>query len=103
MARDFVETFHIRTPVYTDPSRRSYVAVGFKHGVLSSLDPRTALRGVAAVRAGFVQGRTMGDAFQQGGAILVTRDGRVPFVHVNAFAGDELKADQLLEAARRHR
>jgi AhpC/TSA antioxidant enzyme len=103
MADEFVRSFGVQVPVYTDPSKRTYTAVGFKHGLLSSVDPRVAVRAAEVLKEGYRQGKIMGDAFQQGGAILVTADGRVPFVHVNAFAGDEIPPDRLLAEVRRAR
>lgn len=95
-ARAFAEEFRVRLPLYTDPDRRTYRAVGFKHGLLSVADPRVALRAAERLREGVRQGRVMGDAFQQGGAVVITPDGRAPFVHVNAYAGDDLPPARLL-------
>lgn len=97
-ARAFAAEFHVGVPLFVDPTRRTYTAVGFVHGVLSSVDPRIVPRAAELLRAGFHQGRTMGDAFQQGGAAVLTPTGETRFVYVNRHAADTVDVEALVAA-----
>jgi len=84
MANDFVEKFSITAPLYTDPGRESYAALGMrrKFGLMKSLG-----RGARASKAGFRQGKTAGDVWQQGGVVLFARGGDVLWNHIDDGAG----------------
>lgn len=94
MAQDFVETFAVPFPVFTDPSRSSYRLAGLKR----SLGLGIASIGHArrAMSAGHRQGRTQGDPWQQGGILIVDTDGRTVWRHVDGTAGDHGSAADAL-------
>lgn len=99
MARDFVEKFDVRFEVYTDPSRRSYELAGLVRGLgISGKSVRAAWR---ALKGGHVQGRTQGDPWQQGGVIVIGRDGQAVFTHADATAGDHVEIDEVVTALTR--
>lgn len=85
MANAFKEDFDVQDPLYTDTSRASYKALGLKRnfGLMKSLG-----RGKRAMAAGFKQGKTAGDVWQQGGVVLFDADGSVRWKHIDDGAGD---------------
>jgi hypothetical protein len=98
MARDFVAQFQVTIPVFTDPSRLVYQAAGLKRKF--GLNLTMLGRAKDAWKDGFRQGRTQGDALQQGGVIVLDAVGRVVFHHVDEDAGDHAPMDDLLAAVR---
>lgn len=97
----FRETTGYAGPLYTDPSLAVYKAAGLERGVLTVLNPRAAFAALGALKDGFRQGRTQGDATQQGGILAIAPSGEVLYAHVSKFAGDNASPDQLIDALRR--
>jgi len=87
-------------PVYTDPSLATYKAAELKRSVAKTLDPRGWLKGVKAFTEGHRQGRTQGDAWQQGGVLVVGKTGDVLWQHASDLPGDNASAQQILAAFR---
>ena len=65
---------------------------------LKQLDPRGWLKGVKAFTEGHRQGRTQGDAWQQGGVLVVGKTGDVKWQHASDLPGDNASAQQILAA-----
>jgi hypothetical protein len=90
--------------VLTDPSRKAYDLAGLKRSrVLTLLNPRSVARWVRALLRGFRQGRTAGDAWQQGGALVVLPSGEVAYRYVSLGPGDHPGPAALLQALRKAR
>lgn len=87
-------------PVYTDPSLAAYKAAQLKRGVLRTLDPRGYGKALRAMAGGQRQGRTQGDQWQQGGVVVVAKDGRVLWSHASERAGDNAAPDLIRAALR---
>jgi len=98
MARDFVDQFDVTFEVVTDPGRETYRLAGMQRGMKLGLDVLKA--GVRAFKRGHVQGRTKGDAFQQGGVLVVGTNGELLFAHADGGPGDHVEPDQVLEVLR---
>jgi len=98
MARDFAEQFEVGVPLYTDPSRKSYELAGWRRPMGSAvLGMGTMLKASArAMKGGFRQGKTRGDAFQIGGVLVVEPNGSVIFEHADKVAGDHAAIDHIL-------
>lgn len=88
MAKAFVDEIGLTTPVLTDPSLASYRLAGLKRGVMAMLSPRMALHAARAMRAGFRQTATRGDALQLGGVLVIEKGGRILYTHVDREPGD---------------
>ena len=73
----------------TDPTRQSYLAAGLKRGVLMTLGPRGWLAFARTWKKGFRQGRTAGDPWQQGGALVVAKGGEVLYRHLSTGPSDQ--------------
>ncbi len=94
----FRETTGYRGPVYTDPSLAVYRAAELRSGLRTVLAPGPLLRTIGALRRGFRQGRTQGSALQQGGVLVIARDGRVLWHHISSGPGDNATAAEIIAA-----
>jgi hypothetical protein len=84
--------------LYTDPTLALYRAAQLKRGITKTLDPRALGKTIAAFRNGHRQGRTQGDAWQQGGVLVVAPDGRVLWHHASERPGDNATVAQIVAA-----
>ena len=105
MAQDFIETFGVRFEVFTDPSRKSYQLAGMQRKLGIGL--RTIGRSIRAMRAGFRQGKTQGDPWQQGGVLGIApaddaaaARAEIWYEHVDDGAGDNVEPQTVLLALR---
>lgn len=100
MARDFREKLKLTALVWVDKHRETYRHLGFRRGVLATVfNPRTFLHGMRAARAGFRQGKTRGDPWQQGGVLVVKRGGAPVYAYASAVAGDHPPTSAVISAA----
>ncbi len=92
----------IQLPVLADERRVSYRAVGAKVANVSELfGPRSVSKGlIAGARSGRIQTRTVGNAAQLGGSLVIRPDGDVVWSHMSAHAGDNASPEQILVAVR---
>ena len=84
--------------VYTDPSLEVYKAAELKRSVARTLDPRSLGKAFRAFRDGQRQGRTQGDAWQQGGVLAVAPSGEVRCHHASDRPGDNATGAQIVAA-----
>ncbi|MEC8379402.1 MAG: peroxiredoxin-like family protein [Myxococcota bacterium] len=101
MAQDFKESFDVPFPLFTDPSRKSYKWMNLKSNVASSLSLKMIRRGFDASRSGHRQGKTQGNALQQGGEALFDTNGRAVWRYVSQSPGDHASPEQIREAVLR--
>lgn len=88
-----------RGPLYTDPGRRTYRALGFRRGVrAAALNLGTVRAAVGAYREGFRQTRTAGDPWQLGGVLVVRPGGEIAYEYASEFAGDHPEASAIAAA-----
>lgn len=73
----------------TDPTRESYRAAGLQRGVLMTLGPRGWRAFIRTWKKGFRQGRTAGDPWQQGGALVIAKGGEVLYRHLSTGPSDQ--------------
>ena len=86
--QDYDKTHGKGLAALVDSERLTYQVLGFVRGLSSTFGPRSTLASMRAAAGGFVQGRTQGDAFQQGGTLVVARGGRPVYFQRSQFAGD---------------
>jgi len=100
MAKGFVERLKLagEARVLTDPKRLSYRLAGFRRGVWATLGPRALVNLLRALRKGLGTGKIEGDAWQQGGALVVACGGEVLFRHASARQGDHAAPEKLVAA-----
>ncbi len=98
-AKGFRAEFGIASPVWIDTELASYRALHLKRGFFATLGNPSTLRNAArALRTGFRQGRTQGDALQLGGVYVVAPDARIRFEHRSRVAGDHPPLERVLAA-----
>jgi hypothetical protein len=92
----------IQLPVLADEERVSYRAAGAKIASVSELfGPRSVSKGlVAGARSRKIQTRTVGDAAQLGGSLVIRPDGTVAWSHMSDNAGDNASPEEILAAVR---
>ena len=98
-AQDFDKTHGKGLRSLVDPHKLSYKALGFRHGVRYTLGPASVARGMDAMSRGFRQVNTQGDAFQQGGTLVLRAGGRPVLFQRARFAGDHASLEEILAAA----
>ena len=91
----FRETTGFAGPIYTDPTLAVYKAAELKRGAMTILKLRAAAATVGALRRGFRQSGTQGDATQQGGVLVVAPDGRILYHHISEYPGDNASPDEI--------
>jgi len=101
-ARAFLDEQKFDFPLLVDPELRAYEAAGLKRGLLSSFNLSSAVKALGTLRNGFRQTSTKGDPWQQGGAFVITPDGKTLYSYVSQVAGDHPDLDQVLQALRKN-
>ena len=94
-ARRFREKHVPESDVYTDPDLTAYTALGFKRSVAATLGPGSAVAFARASLRGHRQTSIEGDAWQQGGILVLAPGGGV--LHLQRFRDAGGRAD--VEAA----
>jgi hypothetical protein len=85
-------------PLYTDPSLAAYEAAHLERGVTTVLNPKALMPTLKAFARGGKQGLTQGDAWQQGGVLVIATDGAVMYQHVSKRPGDNASPDDIVAA-----
>ena len=101
-AAHFRRRYGIQLPVLADEDRVSYEAAGAKMaGVMDLWNPKVVAKGaITGARERTVQGRTIGDANQLGGALVIRPDNEVTWSHMSKDAGDNASPEEILAAVR---
>jgi len=96
----FRDTTGFTGTMLTDPSLAVYRAAELRRGLRTFVSLGAAARTVGALARGFRQGRTQGDALQQGGVLVIARDGRVLWQHISESPGDNADPEQIVRVLR---
>lgn len=94
-ARYFVENEKLEMPVYSDAERVTFRAAGLKRGFFRMFNPGVIAKAVKTIGK-HRQRKTMGDAMQQGGILVVRPDGTVPYSYVSKYPGDHPATAQVV-------
>jgi AhpC/TSA antioxidant enzyme len=100
-ARHFKATLVPDCEVLTDPSTASYALLGARRGIWATLSPRSWPASLRAMRSGFRQSRTRGNAFLLGGLAIVDSIGVIRWSYVSRFAGDHPAPAEIVATLRR--
>ena len=99
---NFIEGFRDKTsytgPLYTDPTLQVFKAAQLKRSMAANLNPLGIGRAFRALARGHVQGRTQGDAAQQGGLLVIAPGGEVKYHHISKGPGDLAPMGDVLRA-----
>ncbi|HEY8039663.1 MAG TPA: peroxiredoxin-like family protein [Polyangiaceae bacterium] len=85
--------------VFTDPSLAAFRAARLLRSAWATYGPRSIADYARALVGGFAPHRTLGDALQQGGALVVDAGGTVVLHRVARSLGDHADASDLVDAA----
>ena len=91
----FRETTGFKGPIYTDPSLEVYKAAELRRGLGSMVSFGAAKATLGSLRRGFRQGKTQGDATQQGGILVIAPDGRILYHHISQYPGDNASPEAI--------
>ena len=97
-AAAFRESFALEFLVLSDTERASYRAAGFHRGVGRALGPKAVGYIVGSLTRGNSARQVQGDPWQLGGAVVVAQGGDLLYTHQEAFTGDHVTVDKLLDA-----
>lgn len=101
MAQAFVEDYAFDVPVFTNPERDVYQALGAKRPSWAFiLNPRFYVNSLRVLSKGHRQGKTQGDKAQLGGVFIVLPGGVMPYAHRSEIAGDIPGNDRVLRELR---
>ncbi len=102
-AAHFRRRQHIDLPVLADEDRTTYRAAGAKIGSLSELlGPKVIAKGaLTTLRTRKLQGRTIGDPAQLGGAMVIAPPGEIVWSHRARDASDNASPEEMLGAIRK--
>ena len=98
-AQNFSEEFVPGATVLSDPELHTYSVIGAKRGWLRTFGPQVLAGFFRASAHGYMVGRIRGHATQQGGALVINRNGTVAWRYVSKQAGDHPPIDDVLAAA----
>lgn len=97
-AKSFIEDEKVEFPVYVDPGRLTYEHFGMRRSLTRVFGPRSIRHGMRAMKGGHFQTQTRGDAFQNGGVIVLDAAGNIVYEHIEAEAGDLADLDEVIAA-----
>lgn len=96
-AHEFKNALRLEAPVYVDPTRESYRALGMRHGIAVTVGSAASWKKtLRALRSGFHASAGQGDPWQNGGLLVVRADGSIAFKHIDESAGDHASISDVL-------
>ncbi|ETR74226.1 MAG: hypothetical protein OMM_06461 [Candidatus Magnetoglobus multicellularis str. Araruama] len=99
---NFIEGFRNDTgyskDLFTDPSLKAYQLLNFEKSVKSLLGFKTIKSAIHALTTGYGQKGIQGDAFQQGGVVVIDSNGNPKYFYANNEAGDHAPMDEIIKA-----
>jgi peroxiredoxin len=87
--------------VVSDPSLHAFAEAGLRRSFASAFGPLGVLGLARAFVHGFRQSTIEGDSYQQGGVLVIDRDGCVVYAHADRATGDHAPFPDVIEAAMR--
>jgi peroxiredoxin len=99
-AADFAARFAAGMRVLTDTTRAAYCAASMKRGMRTAMSLGVVTRAARAMKRGFRQTQTQGDPLQQGGVVVVGRDGATRYAFISDEAGQHPPLNDVLAAVR---
>ena len=100
MAKSFASEWAGPHPVLSDPTRGVFAAAGMRRSLFATLHWRLFVNAWRAFRRGFRQTSVQGDPWQQGGVLVLGRDGTVRHRQIDRAGGDMLDLDAVLASLR---
>ena len=98
MARAFAEDAGLDAPLFTDPSCKVFKAAELKRGAGKTINRQSIKNSARALKAGFSQGLTKGQPWQQGGVFVFAPGDRDHYAYASEVAGDHPSTEAILGA-----
>lgn len=98
MAREFAAQNADGLPVLSDPTKKTFELAGMRRGLSTVLRPSMLTNAWRAFRSGHRQTKVQGDPWQQGGAIVLGKDGVVLHAQRDCAAGDAIDWSRVVAA-----
>lgn len=95
-AAAFAKEAKISFPLYTDPRRTTYTALGLHRSIGSVLSFGLLGRAAKALAGGHHQSMVRGDAWQQGGAFVIAPGRGILYAQRSQSPGDHADPNELL-------
>ena len=92
----FREKTEYRGLLFSDPSLKTFAALGFSNSLKGFVSIGTVFKAASALKQGHRQGSIQGNTLQLGGAIVVHTSGTVRYFFSSEKAGDHPMVDDLL-------
>jgi hypothetical protein len=92
----FRERSGYKGPLYTDPSLATYKAAHLGRGFGKTFNPLSIGATVKAFAHGSRQRGVEGDAYQQGGVVVIAPGGVVKWHHISKRLGDNATMEQIV-------
>lgn len=86
--------------IATDPSLKAFEAADLERSVLATIGPGAVRAAWRARKQGYRQVGIEGDKLQQGGMLLLDREGGAAFYHRNDNLGSHADPEEMVKAAR---
>jgi hypothetical protein len=93
----FADEFKITSPIVTDPTLKVFEIAGMKRGLTTVFSPRGIKNVLELRKEGHKQVGKHGDAWQQGGVVVVRPGNKVTYTYSSEVIGDHFDIDQLLK------
>ena len=97
-ARKACEEFQVDYQMLADPQRVAFKAAGMRRDLFSNLNFRTLRYFMRTWRKGIRQKGIQGNPFQQGGAMVIEKEGILRFHFVGKAAGDHPDLNDVIAA-----
>ena len=97
-AAAFREDFKLEFTVLSDQERQSYQTANLNRGVGRAIGLKAVGYIVGSLARGHTARAPQGDTLQVGGALVISNGGDVLLTHREAFTGDHVNIEDLLEA-----
>jgi len=86
--------------LFTDPSLKTYELLNFKKSVGSLLGVKTFKSALDALKSGYLQKGIQGNAFQQGGVVVIHPVDKPVYFYISEKAGDHAPLDEIINACK---
>jgi hypothetical protein len=86
--------------IVTDPSLKVFEGADLERSMLATVGPSAIKAAWRARKAGYRQPGIEGDKLQQGGILLLDRNGAAAYYHRNEHLGDHASPSDVVAAAR---
>lgn len=97
---DFKKDVGFEGRILTDPSRNTYKILEFKRSVGSLLGFKAIKEGIRSISAGAKIKSVQGDAYQQGGALIIGPGDNVKYYYRSKKMGDNPPIEEMITACK---